>query len=115
MVIMYADKVTRSMQQSIDETNRRRIIQASYNQKHKITPVSIQKDITSIFDFGNKKDHTDQGQVAESLLEYGSLDDIDAVIKTLGKQMDEAARDLEFEKAADLRDQIRALQKLVVM
>ena len=114
-VIMYADKVTRSMQQSIDETNRRRIIQESYNQKHKITPVSIQKDITSIFDFGDKKDHTDQGQVAESLLEYGSLDDIDAVIKTLGKQMDEAARDLEFEKAADLRDQIRALQKLVIM
>ena len=114
MVIMYADKVTRSMQQSMDETNRRRKIQQAYNRKHHITPTSIQKDITSIFDFGDKKDDTDKGQVAETITEFNSLDDIDAVIKTLEKQMDEAARDLEFEKAADLRDQIRALQKLVV-
>ncbi|CAB1061293.1 Excinuclease ABC subunit B [Olavius sp. associated proteobacterium Delta 1] len=114
MVIMYADKVTRSMQQSIDETNRRRKIQQAYNQKHNITPASIQKDITQIFDFGDKKDNTAKGQVAETIRQYSSLDDIDAVIKTLEKQMDEAARDLEFESAADLRDQIRALQKLVV-
>ena len=115
MVIMYADKVTRSMQQAIDETNRRREIQQAYNKKHNITPASIQKDITSVFDFGNKADSTATGRVAETILEYDSLDDIDAGIKTLTKQMDEAARDLEFEKAADLRDQIRALQKLVIM
>ncbi len=114
MVIMYADKVTRSMQQSMDETNRRRKIQQAYNRKHHITPTSIQKDITSIFDFGDKKDDTDKGHVAETIAEFNSLDEIDAVIKTLEKQMDEAARDLEFEKAADLRDQIRALQKLVI-
>ena len=115
MVIMYADKVTRSMQQAIDETNRRREIQQAYNKKHNITPASIQKDITSVFDFGNKADSTATGRVAETILEYDSLDDIDAGIKTLTKQMDEAARDLEFEKAADLRDQIRALQKLAIM
>jgi len=115
MVIMYADKVTRSMQQAIDETNRRRKIQQAHNQKHGITPVSIQKDITPIFEFGDTPDNADNGRVAEAALEYNSLDDIDAVIKTLKKQMDEAARDLEFERAADLRDQIRALQKLIVM
>ncbi len=115
MVIMYADVVTRSMQQTIDETNRRRIIQLAYNQKHNITPASIQKDITPIFNFGDEKDDTVKDQVAETLSKYKSLDDIDAVIKTLEKQMDEAARELEFEKAADLRDQIRALQKLVVL
>jgi len=115
MVIMYADKVTRSMQQAIDETNRRRKIQQAHNQKHGITPVSIQKDITPIFEFGDTPDNADNGRVAEAALEYNSLDDIDAVIKTLKKQMDEAARDLEFERAADLRDQIRALQKLIIM
>jgi excinuclease ABC subunit B len=115
MVIMYADAVTRSMQQSIDETNRRRKIQLNYNQQHNITPVSIQKDITPIFDFGKETDDALEDRVAESMAEYKSLDDIDGVIKALEKQMDEAARELEFEKAADLRDQIRALQKLIVM
>jgi excinuclease ABC subunit B len=115
MVVMYADKVTRSMQQAIDETNRRRKIQQAYNQKHNITPASIQKDITHPFEFGGKKDDSAMDQVAETIADYNSLDDIDKVIKTLKKQMDEAARDLEFEKAADLRDQIRALQKLIVM
>jgi len=115
MVVMYADKVTRSMQQCLDETNRRRQIQRAYNQKHNITPATIQKEITSIFEFDNAKEEPAMDQVAEAISEYHSLDDIDSVIKSLGKQMDEAARDLEFEKAANLRDQIRALQKLVVM
>ena len=115
MVIMYADMVTRSMQQSIDETNRRRKIQQAYNRKHNIMPASIQKEITPIFDFSSEKGEVVKDRVAEAISEYKSLDDIDGVIKTLKKQMDEAARDLEFENAADLRDQIRALQKLVVM
>jgi len=115
MVIMYADMVTRSMQQSIDETNRRRIIQQAYNRKHNIMPASIQKEITPIFDFSSEKAEVVKDRVAEAISEYKSLDDIDGVIRTLKKQMDEAARELEFENAADLRDQIRALQKLVVM
>jgi excinuclease ABC subunit B len=115
MVIMYADQVTRSMQQAIDETNRRREIQQAYNRQHNITPASIQKDITTIFKFGDEKDEVARDQVAETVADFDSLDDIDTTIKSLKKQMDEAARDLEFEKAANLRDRIRALQKLIVM
>jgi excinuclease ABC subunit B len=114
-VIMYADRVTRSMQQSIDETNRRRKIQQAYNQKHGITPKTIQKEITQIFNFGNEQEDTGRDHVAEAITAYKSLDDIDAAVKSLEKQMHQAAKDLEFEKAADLRDQIRALQKLIVL
>ena len=114
-VIMYADKVTRSMQQSIDETNRRRKIQQAYNQRHGITPETIQKDITRIFNFGNEKEDTAVDHAAEAIETYKSLDDIDAAVNSLEKDMHEAAKNLEFEKAADLRDQIRALQKLIVL
>ena len=114
-VIMYADRVTRSMQQSIDETNRRRKIQQAYNQKHGITPKTIQKEITQIFNFGNEQEDTDRDHVEQAIAAYRSLDDIDAAVKSLEKQMHQAAKDLEFEKAADLRDQIRALQKLIVL
>ena len=115
MVIMYADVVTRSMQQAVDETNRRRKIQQAYNKKHNIVPASIQKDITPVFDFGDSKEPAAKDRVGETISDYMSLDDIDRVIKTLEKEMNEAARELEFEKAADLRDQIRDLQKRVVM
>jgi excinuclease ABC subunit B len=115
MVIMYADELTRSMKQSIDETNRRREIQQVYNQKHNITPQTIQKDITQIFNFGDEREDTSNDRVAEAIAEFKSLDDIDAVIRSLEDQMNQAAKELEFEKAADLRDQIRALQKLIVL
>ena len=114
-VIMYADVITGSMQQCIDETNRRRKIQEAYNQRHGITPETIQKDITRIFDFGNENDDPATDHVAEAIEAYKSLDDIDAAVKSLEKEMDAAAKDLEFEKAANLRDQIRALQKLIVL
>jgi len=115
MVVMYADKVTRSMQQCLDETNRRRQIQQTYNRKHNITPATIQKEITPIFEFDDVQQDSGTDQVAEAIADYNSLDDIDSVIKSLSREMDEAARELEFEKAANLRDQIRALQKLIVM
>jgi excinuclease ABC subunit B len=115
MVVMYADTITPSMRQCIDETERRRKIQKDYNKEHHITPVSIQKEIKPIFDFGDENIDKVENRVAETVSEFRSLDDVDSVIKKLEKQMDEAARDLEFEKAADLRDQIRALQKLIVM
>ena len=103
------------MQQSIDETNRRRKIQQAYNQRHGITPETIQKDITRIFNFGNEKEDTAVDYVAEAIKTYKSLDDIDSVVNSLEKDMHEAAKNLEFEKAADLRDRIRALQKLIVL
>jgi excinuclease ABC subunit B len=114
-VIMYADVVTRSMQQSIDETSRRRKIQQAYNRRHGITPETIQKDITQIFDFGNDQEERPGDRVAEAVDTYKSLEEIDKAVKALEEEMHLAAKDLEFEKAADLRDQIRALQKLIVL
>jgi excinuclease ABC subunit B len=115
MVIMYADVVTRSMQQSIDETNRRRKIQQAYNLKNNITPESIQKEITHIFDFGTRPEETVQDKVADSIAAYTSLEDVDGIIKSLEVQMGRAAKALEFEKAANLRDQIKALRELIVL
>jgi excinuclease ABC subunit B len=114
-VIMYADRVTASMQQAIYETSRRRNIQQDYNQAHDITPVSIQKEITRVFDFGNESAETTWNKVAETGEGYMSLDDIDTVIKKMKTEMQQAAKALEFEKAAELRDQIKELQKLIVL
>jgi excinuclease ABC subunit B len=114
-VLMYADVVTRSMKLCIDETHRRRKIQQAYNRAHNITPETIQKDITQTFDFGNDRGDTVHNHVAEAVAAYKSLDDIDAVIGSLEKEMNRAAKNLEFERAAELRDEIRALQKLIVL
>ena len=114
-VIMYADIVTRSMKLSIDETNRRREIQQAYNQAHNITPETIQKDITQTFDFGRDREDTAHDRIAETVAAYKSLDDIDSIIGSLKKEMAQAAKDLEFERAAELRDEIKALQKLIVL
>jgi excinuclease ABC subunit B len=114
-VIMYADLVTKSMKLCIDETNRRRKIQRAYNRAHDITPETIQKDITKVFDFGDDRADSAHDHVAEAVAAYKSLDDIDAVISSLKKEMNQAAKALEFERAAELRDEIKALQKLIVM
>jgi excinuclease ABC subunit B len=114
-VIMYADLVTHSMKLCIDETNRRRKIQHAYNRAHNITPETIQKDITQVFDFGKDQADSLYDHVAEAVAAYKSLDDIDAVIRSLKKEMNQAAKELEFERAAELRDEIKALQKLIVM
>jgi excinuclease ABC subunit B len=114
-VIMYADFITRSMQAAINETNRRRKIQRIYNQKHGITPESIKKDITQVFAFAETSVAETTNKVAEAVSEYKSLDDIDAAIKVLEKEMNNAAKALEFERAADFRDRIRDLKKLVVL
>jgi excinuclease ABC subunit B len=114
-VIMYADVITRSMKLSMDETSRRREIQQAYNQAHNITPETIQKDITRTFDFGSDREDTAHDRIAETVAAYKSLDDIDSIIGSLKKEMTQAAKDLEFEKAAELRDEIKALQKLIVL
>jgi excinuclease ABC subunit B len=114
-VMMYADNITGSMQQAIDETNRRREIQRTYNQAHGIIPETIQKEVTPIFDFGYEPDETTWNKVAETIKEYKSLEDLDGVIQRLEKEMKAAAQALEFEKAAELRDEINALQKLIVL
>lgn len=110
-VIMYADRITRSMQAAIDETNRRRGIQEAYNKEHGITPTSIAKEIgeglRAIIPMkdDDKKPKLDLKKIPKD--EYGSL------IKDLSGQMDLASANLDFEKAAELRDliaEIRAKQ-----
>jgi len=115
MVIFYADTVTPSMQQAIDETDRRRKIQQAYNIAHGITPESVHKAITGAFDFVTGQPPPKAGRVAEALADYDSLEDVDAEIRRLEKQMHLAAKELDFERAADLRDQVKRLQRLVVL
>jgi len=115
-VILYADRVTPSMQAAIGETKRRRRIQQAYNRKHGITPASIIKDIAAAFTYqtdttGNRPA---PAHVAETVDAYESLDDIDKAVRELEHEMKTAAKALEFERAAELRDRIRSLQKLAV-
>jgi excinuclease ABC subunit B len=113
-VLLYADRVTGSMHQAMDETRRRQKIQHIYNQQHNITPQTIHKEVTKIFDFGKGIEAAPENEVAEDLAEYKSLDDIDTVIRSLEAEMQAAVKSLEFEHAAELRDQIRDLKKLMV-
>ena len=113
-VIMYADVVTRSMKQAIDETDRRRKIQKSYNEKHSITPESIEKDITSIFAKMYEQKDELADRVSEAVAQYDSLENLDEIIKNLEEQMELAAKELAFERASELRDQIKALKKMIV-
>ncbi len=111
-VIMYADHVTDSMRRAIDETNRRRGIQRAYNEEHGITPTSIKRDIRTLAD--RLRVEEDGASVAEGVgLALAALppDEIARMIKDLEAQMKRAAKELEFEKAAQLRDQIVELRR----
>jgi excinuclease ABC subunit B len=114
-VLMYGETITPSMQHAIDETVRRRKIQEQYNRQNNITPETIIKEISSALmsRFYPRSDGLHL-QVAENQMPYREYDNIEARIATLEKQMHAAARELEFEKAAELRDQIRELKKLVL-
>ena len=111
-VIMYADRVTDSMQNAIDETYRRRAIQGAHNERHGIEPQSIHKAVRDITEGLRGVAETKASyQVAR---EEMSRDDMYRVIKDLEFQMKEAARALEFEKAAHLRDEMLELKKIIV-
>ena len=120
-VVMYADVITQSMQKTIRETNRRRKLQKKYNEKHNITPQTIYKSMeeimasTSIADVRRKEEKEDYSfsKVAEPVLKYMDNDQKKDLIEQLREQMHNAAKDLEFEKAASLRDEITKLEKLV--
>ena len=108
-VIMYADKVTRSMQACIDETGRRRTAQLAYNQEHGITPESVRKSFRSILDDLAEQDYVTVA--AETGPTWNSPDELKKEIEATRQKMLAAAADLEFEQAAELRDQLLGLEK----
>jgi excinuclease ABC subunit B len=113
-VIMYADVVTKSMQAAIEETYRRREIQVKYNQEHGIEPASIQKQVRDLTDRVRMVAETRADYVVSPTGEISlNKDEIGRMIKDLESQMKAAARMLEFEKAAAIRDQIIELRRMM--
>jgi excinuclease ABC subunit B len=110
-VILYADNITYSMQQAIDETSRRRKIQQDYNTKNGITPQSIQKNIDEVLTSVYERDYFDYLRISEEKDVYLSPQKRKARIEKLEKEMVEAAKNLEFEKAARARDELNRLKK----
>jgi excinuclease ABC subunit B len=109
--ILYADAVTDSMKAAIDETERRRGLQEAYNREHGITPESIKKNLGELLSSVYEADYAGVPEVAEEAEQrWRSVEDIDREVRQLEKQMREAAKALEFEKAAELRDRIRNLR-----
>jgi excinuclease ABC subunit B len=116
-VIMYADTITASMDKAIKETERRRAIQEAHNIQHGITPVGISKAVKDLTDrvrkVAEEKEVYRTGEVANEL--PIPKDEIVKLIKDLEKQMKQAAKDLEFEKAAALRDQVVELRRTLAL
>ena len=110
-VILYADSRTDSMKKAIAETNRRRKIQDAYNRKHGITPETVRKAIPDILESIYEADYVTVPMAAEKGEEYVSLLEIPKLISRLKKEMRAAASKLDFEKAAEIRDRIKALEE----
>ncbi len=110
-VVLYAERMTTAMKSAIEETNRRRTIQQRYNEMHQITPQSVSKTITDIFDKAYQSSDGEPMQVAEAQVAFGPEDNIESAIRDLESQMQTAAKELAFEKAALIRDRIKALRK----
>ncbi|HET6421244.1 MAG TPA: excinuclease ABC subunit UvrB [Geobacteraceae bacterium] len=111
-VIMYADRVTGSMQACMDETARRRKLQTEFNEKHNITPKTVKKGIRTILESIEEKDYYSIPVAAEAAEEYVPPEKIPGMVKKLRKEMLAAAKKLEFEKAAEIRDRIRKLEDM---
>jgi excinuclease ABC subunit B len=120
-VIFYADKITKSMRRTIDETNRRRAIQMEYNEKHNITPTTITKSREEIFnqrsilDIRGKQDYYIEPEqpsiAADPIVAYMTRDQVEKLISETEKKMKKAAKDLDFITAAQYRDELFALKK----
>jgi excinuclease ABC subunit B len=117
-VIMYGDKITAAMKLAISETERRRKLQGEYNQKHKITPKTVQRAILDLRGSTYDSDYVDltvMPKAAEKTQKYVAdvkVAEIPKTVADLRKKMHAAAEDLDFEKAADLRDKIKALEAI---
>lgn len=124
-VVMYAEQITRSMRQAMDETARRRVKQMAYNEEHGIVPQTIKKSLETPFDLlyrqaseGKGKGRTREG-AGQTFSEVQSVynlepEEIGKLIKDLEKEMRDLARNLEFERAAEVRDRLRALRELLI-
>lgn len=121
-VVMYADKMTKSMQKAIDETKRRRAIQIEYNEKHGITPTTVRKSKEAILAQTNvadknpeKREYSIQEETpsiaADPVLQYASEEQLGKMIETTKKRMEQAAKDLDFLQAAKFRDELYELQE----
>jgi len=111
-VVLYADLVTGSMKKALEETNRRRKIQEAYNRKNGITPETVKKAIPDILTSIYEADYVTVPAVAEEAEEYVSIFDLPKKVSRLKKEMREAAARLDFEKAAEIRDRIKSLEKV---
>lgn len=121
-VIMYADKITVSMQQTMDETARRREKQVEYNQQHGIVPAQVKKGKSTIFEqsgvieqrakFYNEEEHR-AGVAADPVLQYQSKEQLEKSIDQTRKKMEKAAKDLDFMEAARLRDEMLEMRKML--
>jgi len=113
-VIMYADKVTKAIQACLEVTKRRRKLQRTYNEENNITPESIRKTIHNILGSVYEADYATVPLVAEGKIPYDSEQEIPAVIARLKQEMKQAAAELEFEKAAEIRDQIKEMTTMML-
>ncbi len=113
IAILYADKITDSLRNAIDETNRRRAIQEKYNHEHGIEPATIIKSVESDLVKMSNLDYFEiPGAPTKAKLDLGADEDLDKAISRLTKEMREAAKNLDFEKAAEIRDKLRELKEL---
>ena len=108
--ILYADAVTDSMRQAMEETERRRGVQEAYNAEHGITPASIVKNIDDVLSSVYERDYVTVAKVPDERDRFRTQADLDAFIGKLEREMKEAAANLEFERAAKVRDRLRRLR-----
>ncbi|WP_263409199.1 excinuclease ABC subunit UvrB [Terriglobus tenax] len=108
--ILYADKMTDSMQRAIDETDRRRQAQLAYNEEHGITPRTVVRSIEDSLAVVLQADYADLTEEAEGMPEFATQQELDTYIGKMESDMREAAKQFEFEKAAKLRDRIKELR-----
>ncbi|MEN6320782.1 MAG: excinuclease ABC subunit UvrB [Syntrophaceae bacterium] len=113
-VIMYADTITGSIRSCLNETKRRREIQRIYNEKNNITPESIKKSIHNILTSVYEADYVTVPVVSEDRKIYFSEDELPVMIRKMKDEMKKAAKNLEFEKAAEIRDQIKELTSIML-
>lgn len=111
-VVLFADRNTESIRRAIDESNRRREIQLEYNKIYHITPATIQKHIDDILGSVYESDYVTLPALAEPETDYETPERVEQMIQALTTKMKNAAENLEFEEAAELRDKIRALERM---